>query len=212
MGIDAKIRNGLGIKRFLSVDRNHAASVNINGLPSENVTSELKPYVSLMTSPAGATDMLVDGSVTPQSFYIESSSEYDRHILTVLFTIADGGATFNKFGNISALTNGCELFYEDKELGDVALSNSLKSNFDFVQMCNFQPTFGTGTAAFRASNVEGPSEAFIPSLNIAKEFGLIYGVKLPAGSNKRIVFRINDDVSGIDRFDIKVLGYDVVNK
>jgi len=211
MGIDTRLQDGGGSRRFLKVDRNRSALTGVTGFPPEDPKTILKPFVSLMANAAGATSMLVDGSVTTKDFFIESDPDYDRQVLTLAFTIADAGATFNKFGNISALSNGCQMFYEDKDLGDVFLSDALKSNFDFVQICNFKPAFGGGTSAFKSSNVEGSSEAYNPVLDVKEVFGLQYGVKIPKGSNKKIVFRIRDDVSGVDRFDIKVFGYDVVH-
>lgn len=212
MGIDTRLKDGSGAKRFLSVDRNRSALTGLTGFPPENPKTTLRPFVSLMANSLGTTSMRVVGSLaSPQNFFIESDPDYDRHVLTLAFTIADAGATFNKFGNIAALTNGCQMFYEDKDLGDVFLSDSLKSNFDFVQICNFKPAFGDGASAFKSSNVFGASEAYHPVLDVDEVFGLQYGVKIPAGSNKRIVFKIRDDVSGVERFDVKVFGYDVVH-
>lgn len=209
--IKTVIKDGSGSNKEATVDCNNSVAVTTTGVPPESLNTNLKPFANLMQTSAGATDMLVDGSVTNVDFYIQAGNDGDRYIQTIAFTIADAGATLNDFGNIGVLTNGCQLIYEDKELGEVVLADSLKTNFDFVQLCNFEPTFGSGTAAFRASNVVGTSEAFIPLLDITDVFGMPYGLKLPKGTNKKIILRIRDNVSTIDRFDAKCFGFDRID-
>jgi hypothetical protein len=159
-----------------------------------------------MANDANSTDMLVDGSSTAQEFYIEASPDYDIWIKTLAFTIADAGATLNSFGNITALTNGCQLDWKSNVLGTVILGDSLKSNFDFVQMADFNPPFGDGTSAFRASNVVSTSEAFIPQIDFSKSYGFRWGIPLIKGTKDRLCFTINDNVSTIDRFDAVAKG------
>tara|TARA_R110002126_G_scaffold47086_11_gene131927 strand:+ start:107 stop:727 length:621 start_codon:yes stop_codon:yes gene_type:complete len=169
--------------------------------PPKGETEFLLPFRQFMANAAGATDMLVDGSTTPQLFYIEASPDYDIWIKTLAFTIADAGATMNKFGNITALTNGCDLDWKSNVLGTVAMGTALKSNFDFVQMADFNPAFGTGTASFKASNVFSTSEAYVPQLDFTKSFGFKWGIPLIKGTTDRLCFTINDAVGTVDRFD-----------
>ena len=61
-------------------------------------------------SDTGDEDMRVDGSVTNVDFYVEAQAGCDIYIKTIAIVIADAGATLNKFGNITALTNGVEFF------------------------------------------------------------------------------------------------------
>lgn len=211
MGIDSRIKDGKGNKRYLSIDRNNSAKTSVTGLPPESSTTILKPYVEFLTDSAGASSMLVDGSVSEKMFFIESSPDYDRHVLSMSFTIEQDNAKLNLFGALAKLTNGCQLYYQDNSLGDVFLHEAIKSNYDLVQMCLFNPAFGTGTEAFKGSNVDQKLDAYIPVLDIKDAFGLAYGVLIPAGSDKKIVFNIRDDITGLGRFDCKVLGYDVVH-
>lgn len=212
MPIESEIKDGTGSARKLKIREDHSALVSVTGLPPGSDSAfVLKPYVALMKDANGSSDMLVDGSVNAQDFYIESSSDYDRHILTMSWTIADAGATLNKFGNLAALANGCQIFFQDKELGDVYLHEAVKSNFDLIQVGLFKPAMNSGTSVMRLPNIEGSSEAFVPTLDVRDVFGLPYGMLIPKGSDKRIVFRIRDNVSGMDRFDCRVFGYDVVN-
>lgn len=211
MTIQVQIQNGKEKSKTLEIDDNSSALVSDTGLPPAITGTATKPFSILMSTSAGVTDMRVDGSVTPVDFLLSSSDEGERYIHTLAITIADAGATLNKFGNIAALTNGCDLILQDEKLGDVIVSKSLKSNFDFVQMCSFKPYFGDGTAAFRASNVVGASEAYVPILDIDEVFGMKHALRISKDSPKKLILRVNDALGGIDRFDIRAFGYDVIS-
>lgn len=210
MAIKTKIKDGLGRENVLSIDGSNSAMVTVTGLPPSDLARVKRPFSQLMVNSSGATDMRVDGSTTSQDFYIEASQDGHRYVHTLAFTIADAGATLKKFGSITALTNGCELFYEDARIGTATIGSELKSNFDFVQMCNFEPFFGSGDDSFRAKNVISTSEAYIPILDMEDVFGITHGIWLPKGTNRRLTLRVNDNVSAIDRFDVKVFGYDLI--
>jgi hypothetical protein len=208
MTIKVTIKDGRGSGREASVDENHAVSVTNIGLPPSKLNATLKPFAEFLKSDADTEDMRIDGSTTNVDYFIQAGNDGDRYIQTLAFTIADASASLNQFGNLAALTNGCDLVYEDRELGDVVIASALKTNFDFVQLCNFEPSFGTGSDAFLASNVSGASEAYIPILDITDVFGLPYGLRLPQGRTKKLKIVIKDNTTGIDRFDVKAFGFD----
>ena len=215
MGIDTKIKDGAGSGKELRIDENHAALVSDLGVPPNNLTTGLRPFTEFFKNDVGSIDMRVDGSTNHMDFFIEPTADGDRFIHTLSITISDAGATLSRFGFITALTNGCSLIYNDADLGDVTIADSLKTNFDFIQMCNFEPTFGTGNEAFRANNVAGTggqSEAYIPILDIEDVFGLRYGIRLPKETNKSSILRVFDDTTGVDRFDIKAFGFYRISK
>lgn len=214
MTIKVTLKDGKGSNRELCVDKEGSALVTETKIPPKELGVTLRPFALYLTddgTTTGSKDMRVNGSTNYVDFYIQASNQGDRYIQTLAFTIADAGAQLNEFGNLVALTNGCQLFYEDASLGDVTLASELKTNFDFVQLCNFEPTFGTGAQAFLAQNVIGTSEAYIPLLDITDVFGLPYGLRLPKDSLKRIVLRVNDDITTIDRFDVRAFGFDRID-
>lgn len=212
MGIKTTIQDGRGSGNELSVDHNNSLSITDTGLPPENINVTLKPFAEFLVDINGSEDMQVVASLTNYTdFYIQSTESGDRFVHTLAFTIADASASLGEFGNTSnPLTNGCQLIYQDSELGDVIIADSLKTNFDFVQLCNFEPTFGTGSAAFLASNVQGASEAYIPILDIEDVFGIKHGIRLPRNSTKKLILRIRDTTTAVDRFDVKAFGFDRV--
>lgn len=212
MSIDIKVKDGREGTDHLKIDHNGSALTTPTGVPPENLDAILKPFASFLTDENGSDDMRVSGTLAaPIDFSIGSSSLGDRYIQTLTFTIADAGAALNEFGAITALTNGCQLIYQNDRLGDVIIGEALQSNFDFVQICNFEPSFGTGTSSFRASNVQGASEAFVPLLDLTDVFGLPYGVQIPQNSKLKLLLRVRDNTTAIDRFDVKAFGFDRIS-
>ena len=154
------------------------------------------------------TSMLVNGSVTKRLFWIDAEPGYDIYITSLSFFIADANATLVQFGALTALTNGCRLFYENPD-GVINIGTQLRSNFDIVRLCLGMPAFGTGADAFRVSNAAGPtgtSEAFTPVLDF-RSFGFQWGVRLLNNTQNRLAFEINDNVTGLDVLNAVAYGF-----
>ena len=139
------------------------------------------------------TDMRVNGSTTSQEFYIQAEPNVDIYITTVSFIIAGPGASLNEFANLAALTNGCRFYYEDNN-GEINIGTNLVSNFEFVRLCQGNPSFGGGASAFLANNVVGTSEAFIPVFDF-RNFGFKWGLKLASSTLNRLVLEVNDNLT-----------------
>lgn len=176
------------------------------------------PFVQFMTDDglsSGSEDMQQAGTLAaPVEFWIPASSTADRWITSISFEIADQNATLNLFGTVAALTNGCRLYYDHPSgeidiagVDGVAGGTALQSNWDFVRLCDGQPAFGTTTSAFRASNVSGNSEGYIPILDL-KTWMPPFGFKLDKGSNQRLVLEVRDTTTGVDSFNAFVKGFD----
>jgi hypothetical protein len=170
------------------------------------------PFVQSITDDGladGATDMRVDGSSTPVEFYINAIGDQDLYIKLIEITIADAGATLSKFGNLTALTNGCDMEWVTDDLGTTIIKSGMKSNWDFVKLAKGQPAFGDAAGAFRAGNVVSTSEAYIPVVDMAYLFGSQWGLRLRKGTNDRIIIRINDDLNPgtpVDEFTAECTG------
>lgn len=158
---------------------------------------------------AGTSSMKAVGTLAaPIKFWVPAGKNDDRYITNISFVIAGAGATLSEFSTIAALTNGCKLYYE-RETGEKVIHDALKTNFDFVRLCLGNPAFGDSAGAFRASNVVGTSEAYIPVLDLTR---LVppYGIKMDAGSNQRLVLEIRDDTTSasIVALDAVCYGFD----
>ncbi len=211
MSIDVKIQSGTGLQNFAEVDSRNRLCIMPAIVPPFGHSVESRVFRDYLRDSTDSNDMLVDGSVTPVEFTIESDQNNDRYIKSISFVIADDGASLANFGAITALTVGCDFFYEDNT-GVVDIGESLKTNWDFIRLSNVNPAFGTGTDAFKAKNVEGKTDSYIPIIDFKEVFGFSYGLRLKAGSTQRLVLRINDDVSTIDSFNAQAYGFDRLPK
>lgn len=203
--IDLRIIDGTGTKRKAIVDDQNGLVVSVNTSPPIGIQKN-KIFRGYLTSLTGITDMRVNGSVTNVNFSINASTTGDRYITQLSFIIADAGLTLNKFGNLTALTNGCYLYYS-RLRETVTIHDSLKSNWDFIRLCSGQPAFGDAGTAFIANNVFDSSEGVIPVLDLAKMLPP-YGVKLDQSSTQTLTLTVRDDCTGVDQFDCIAYGFD----
>jgi len=149
-------------------------------------------------------------AAAPSRFWIGAIQEYDIYVKTISIEIADASATLNKFGNITALTNGCKLEWITQDIGTTTIDDALKTNWNFVRMCAGSPAFGDAAGAFRASNVSGTSEGYIPVMDMARVFGNPWGLPLRKGTTDRIEFTIQDNTTGVDSFNAIGFGTKVI--
>ncbi len=203
---------GIGIRDFLTkrsagVDIFGALRTRDTGLPPFGNTVQAIPFNEFFSDLDGVTDMRVDGSVIPEFFEIRPDTDRDRYIKTIQFTIVDQNATLTQFGNIGNLTNGT--LFEWDRLGETVELATMISNYDHVRLAGGQPAFGDGTASFRASNVLGTSEAYIPLLDFQLIFGLPWGIRLAAGSDEVLRITVRDDVTGVDGYDCLARGFEI---
>jgi hypothetical protein len=208
MAIDTHLVCG-GNGTSAEVSDENALLVQGLGIPPIEPPGRAQVFRQFLTNGGGAgdsNDMQVDGSTTAVEFWVPANSTYDLYISSLSFVIADASATLNKFGNITALTNGCDLEYFT-DGGTTTIASALKSNFDFVRLCQGNPAFGDGAAAFRAGNVEGTSEGYLPVLDFKTVFGLPWGIRLRPGTTDKILVRVNDDTQGVDAFNCIAYGF-----
>jgi hypothetical protein len=153
----------------------------------------------------GSSAMNVDGSVTNVDFAIEADASFDKSIKSMFVSIVDAGAALSEFGNLPALTNGCEFIWQSQDFGEIVIADQLKSNFDFVAFGGGSPAFGSAASSFIASNVIGNEEAVITFIDFEKLFGFKYGIPLRKGTKDKLLFRIKENTSGVTAFT--AIGY-----
>lgn len=210
MGIMSTIRDGLGRGYRAAVEPTSGlltAQLPAPPFGKENNVRLFRQFLTLEGTAGGTSSMLVNGSSTNVDFFIQADPNNDRYVKTLSFVIADAGAAANEFGNLSALSNGCVLKYNDSR-GTVTISDTLTTNFQFIRLCRGQPAFGDGAAAFRINNAAGASEGYIPVLDMAYVFGSPLGIRLKAGTKQRITLTVRDNVSALDAFNVNAAGFD----
>jgi len=206
--IPIKVLNGSGDSSLMRVEKDGSINTYIIPRPpleGEQIAFPFSQYLSLDGTETGTSSMLVNGSTTNQDFYIKAKS-YDIYVNTLVFTIVDAFATLSNFGNIAPLTNGLDFYYFNQINDKYIIESGLKSNYDMIRLANFEPSFGTGTAAMQLSNVVGASEAYVGVIDFEDIFGLQWGLKLRANSTDSIGFTIKDNLTGLDAMNIKCYG------
>lgn len=199
------LRDGHGTGNKAKINGEGELNAVVHPHPPKDEVESPDPFRQYFTddgASTGSNDMMVNGSLTNVDFYISAVPAHDIYITSIAMVIADAGAILNKFGNVTALTNGVAFCWITQAKGNLILHEGLKTNFDFVQLADGRPSFGDGTGAFRASNIISTSEGYIPVLNLRDKQGLQWGLRLRKGTKDKIVFTVRDDCTGVDRFDI----------
>jgi hypothetical protein len=215
MPIDAQIVDGGGSENRAVITPEGAIQVVNHGHPPTTETIFLIPFRQYFTddgTASGSNDMIVDGSSTPQEFWVAADTEKDVHIVTISVDLSDGGTpNMNKFGDLTALTNGVSVDYITQDQGTVQLHNGIKTNREFVRFGNETPAIGTGADAFLADASGGGSEkAYLPKVDVREQFGMPFGIRLRKGTNDRLVFTVNDALAGLTTFNVIAYGNKLV--
>lgn len=211
MSIETIITDGHGTSNKLKINGEGELTATLHPHPPKNEAIASVPFQQYFTDDGladGTFDMqIAASSASPTDYYIEADNELDIYIKTCSVIIADQNATLNLFGTIAALTNGVVFSWITTDKGTVTIHDGLKSNFDFVKLGLGTPTIGATTTSFRASNVEGNSEGYIPTINFEALFGIPFGLRLRAGTKDRLVWKVQDDTTGVDAFNITAYGF-----
>jgi hypothetical protein len=208
--ITTQITDGDGSGNRLKINGEGEVGVVVHSHPPIAESFAAIPFRQFFTNTSDSSDMQVVGTLAaPIVFSIDASPTHDIYIKTISVEIADASATLNKFGNITALTNGVEFTWQTADLGTTVIADALKTNWDFVRLALGNPGFGDAAGSFRASNVSGTSEGYIPVVDLHQLFGLQWGVRLRAGTTDKLFFSVKDDTTGVDSFNIIAYGVTV---
>lgn len=154
-----------------------------------------RQYFTVDGTPEGSNDLRVNGSTTSVDFCIPAEETKDRFIKFIAVKLADAGAAFNEFGNLSALSNGIEFEWQSQEIGTLTIHDGIKDNLEWFRMSEQVPTIIDLSG--------GGADAVIVGIDLTKIFGSPWGLKLSAGSTEKLIFRVNDNLgTGIDEFNI----------
>jgi len=155
----------------------------------------------------GATDMRVDGSVTSQEFFIKALPDRDYFINTISIQISDNQASLDQFGNIGVLSNGLDFNFTSLDDGVITIQGGITTNLDMVRIGLGSPALGDGTSAFRADTSGAGADTYLPTVDFRATFGLTWGLRLRKGSNNQLSMVINDNLTGLDSFNIISFGF-----
>lgn len=194
--ITARIVGANGQQLKVNGEGEITASIHTHPPIEEKV--EALPFRSYFTN-AGSNDLRVNGSTNSVEFSIDGDSEYDYFIKAINVKLADAGAKFNLFGALSALTNGVEFIWRSQDVGELIIHDGIKDNLEWYRLANVTPTIIDLSG--------GGADAIVVTIDLKILFSSNWGVRLKKGTNDKLIFRINDNLStGIDEFNIIAYG------
>lgn len=165
------------------------------------------PYSSYLKDSNDSNDMIVNGSAaTPIDFDVLALNDYDFYIKSIAIQISDPGARMDRFGALTALTNGCDFFYKSNETGELIIEENIQTNLDFYGMATGGKGFGSAANSFLIDLSGGGEDTYLPEIDFFKRYGLQYGVRIRKQSEDTITMRIKDNLAGLSVFNIKAYG------
>ena len=174
------------------------------------VALPFRQYFTDTGDKSGSSVMSVNGTLGNGfiDFSINASNDYDIYIKYITAEIGDGGSpSLNKFGNLAALTNGLGFFWDTQEEPLYELHEGIKTNKEFIRIASDTAGIGTGTEAYLADVSGGGTEkSYLPNMDMTEIYGFQWGLRLRKASNDRLVFRVQDDLSGISTFNAIATG------
>ena len=209
--IEALLVDGHGRGNRVNISQEGAIQVINHGHPPKSETLFSLPFRQLFTNDAGATDMRVDGSSTSVDFKVSALDNRDVYIKYISAVIGDGGTpTLSKFGSLTSLTNGVEILYVTQDLGDFVVHDGIKTNLEFVRFGSDTGAIATLVDAFLADVSGGATEkSYLPSIDLVEVFGLPFGLRLRAGTQDFLTFRVRDDLTALTTFNIIAYGIQI---
>lgn len=150
------------------------------------VISTPRRWYSVNFLNSGSPSMLVNGSTTPVAFSIAPSGSEVWYVQSVCITILDSGAMdYNKFGTLSALTNG--LTFEIKVNGVTTEVCNCQTNMELMGHFHDSPFTINSTAGFLSN-----SDTYIGQMIFDPPFVLY------ASAGDMLQFRVRDNLTSVD--------------
>ena len=155
----------------------------------------------------GTANMNVDGSATPQEFYIDPEVDHDLHFSWLELVICDGTIQNSKFGALTALTNGIDLQIKQNGNSYVSLIDKAKTVSEIILETAMAYPFAQNDSNVNRLNDGGLTDSYFVCQIPIRDFiegnsGLIFD----AGTTDRIRVMVNDDLTGLTEFKVKVFG------
>lgn len=195
----------------LEVTNERIIGVINHGHPPKQETLFAIPFRERLADSAGATDMNVDGSVTAVDYTVNAINDRDIYIRSLSVEIGDTGSpALNKFGALAELTNGVEMCYVTQDNGSFVIHDGIKTNLEFIRLGVDTAGVGTGSDAFLADvSGGGTSKSYLPIIDIQETFGLPFGLKLREKTLDKLVFKVQDDLTGLAEFNVIAYGIQI---
>jgi hypothetical protein len=199
--ITSNIASGNGEDYRLKVYPEGEIGAVIHTHPPLNESFTALPFRAYFESTID-NNMIVDGStlgVDKTEFKIKADDNFDYWIKSISIKLADANAVLNKFGNLTALTNGVSFFRRNQSQGELTIHDGIKDNLEWFRLSKQAPAIVDLSG--------GGADAVIVDIDLAELFGGSWGLSLKKGTTDELVFKVNDALAGLDEFNI--IGYGI---
>lgn len=198
--------------RRVLVDPSRAMLVEQRPVPPFGAPLDAVVLRGFLRDESGSEDMTVLASpASPVVFSVRADSRADLYIKSLLFSITGTDMTLADFGSIAALTDPCILAY-DTGTQRVILDAAITTNFDLLRLGGeLMP--GVGGSPADALKTSSPAmgmstdDAYNAFIDFERVYGFPFGIRLEQGTDQRLDFLIQDDLTGIDTFACNVFGF-----
>lgn len=209
MSLDSLIRDGRGANRRAGVDAEDCIRVApyAPDLPPVGQKSRYRFITGLVGSTglgSGTVNMNVDGSSTPQVFYIGANNDYDIYIMGVSILIADTGIVHNNFGTLSALANGWDLYLQEGG-EETKLIDKATTNGEVIVFTGQGRPFGDSATSWELINWNATDDAAL--CYYAFNEYMPGGLRIARGSDDQLQSIVNDNLTGLTEFKVRIFGY-----
>ena len=212
--ITTEVKDGSGGDKRLKIYDEGELAVTIHQHPVRDEKVVALPFRQYFTDNGGlggSNVMGVNGTAQPSGFidfWVEASNDFDIYIKYITTEIGDGGSpSLNKFGNLSALTNGVAFYWDTLEEPLYELHEGIKTNKAFIRIASDTAGIGTGVEAYLADVSGGGTEkSYLPNMDMTEIYGFPWGLRLRKNTNDRLLFRVRDDLSGLTTFNAIATG------
>ena len=207
--IYSKIKGSNG--NILKLGAEGEVGVVIHQHPPVDEIATALPFRSYFTANGtltGSNVMRVDGSTNFVDFYIEANPLHDIYIKYITVEVGDGGSpALNKFGALTALSNGVSFLWDTLQEPNYELHEGIKTNKEFIRIASDTGAIGTGIEAYLADVSGGGTEkSYLPNMDMAELYGLQWGLRLRKNTFDKLIFRVQDDLTGLSTFNAIATG------
>lgn len=199
----------------LIIDRGLVTTPNPIPAPSNGELMQI-PFIQALSTDGSGTgieiDLRLNGSLaSPIDAFIGAVSNADIYIKTANIFIEDNATLIlQDFGAIAdGLTNGLNTFIESEGVKFPITKQPILTNLDLTRIGTKTPTLGSDDSAFRikVAGQGNSNSAYNPVWDFTLLAAGTEGVILPAGTNRKLGITINDDLTGLEAFNIIMSGY-----
>jgi len=180
------------------------------GYPPPSGTANRVQYISGYLGStglsSGTTNQAVNGSTTPQVFYVGANSGYDIHIMRMCIEITGISCTHSRFGNISEsnIPNGWQLKLTENS-NVTYIGNNIKTSGEMIVQLGANEMFGNANTVNIIPNYKGNEDGVIISVNFSQYVS--YGLRIGRGNSDKLESIVNDNLTGLSNFRVCVIGF-----